>query len=241
MQATDLGRYLYGAKRDFVGVGKPLPLPVPSPTSPIPVPDLPVATTTQTGDRVQSARSPSETADWRVSQAGGDFVIDLPAARGQVLTVAGDGTVIMRDRAAAGTRGRWAFVPRGGCPAYPEIPLDVSGAPRVGTAPWSAVHGLIDGHMHMMAFEFLGGRVHCGRPWHPYGVPYAMVDCPDHYPNGAGAVGENVLSYGSPAHLHDPVGWPTFKDWPSYALADPRAELLPLARARLARPASACS
>ena len=87
----------------------------------------------------------------------------------------------------------------------------------MGTAPWSAVHGLIDGHMHMMAFEFLGGRVHCGRPWHPYGVPYAMVDCPDHYPNGAGAVGENVLSYGSPAHLHDPVGWPTFKDWPSYA------------------------
>jgi hypothetical protein len=122
MQATDLGRYLlYGAKRDFLGVGKPIPLPVPSPTSPIPVPDLPVATTTQTGDRVQSAASPSETADWRVSQAGGDFVIDLPAVRGQVLTVAGDGTVIMRDRAAAGTRGRWAFVPRGGCPAYPEV------------------------------------------------------------------------------------------------------------------------
>jgi hypothetical protein len=218
MQATDLGRYLlYGAERDFVGVGKPLPLPVPSPTSPIPVPDLPVATTTQTGDRVRSAASPSETADWRVSQAGGDFVIDLPAARGQVLTVAGDGTVIMRDRAAAGTRGRWAFVPRGGCLAYPEIPLDVSGPVRTGSAPWSAVHGLIDGHMHMMAFEFLGGRVHCGRPWHPYGVPYAMVDCPDHYPNGAGAVGENVLSYGSAAHLHDPVGWPTFKDWPSYA------------------------
>ena len=88
---------------------------------------------------------------------------------------------------------------------------------RTGSAPWSAVRGLIDGHMHMMAFEFLGGRVHCGRPWHPYGVAYAMVDCPDHYPNGAGAVGENVLSYGNPAHLHDPVGWPTFKDWPSYA------------------------
>ncbi len=25
-----------------------------------------------------------------------------------------------------------------------------------------------------------------------------------------------MLSYGNPAHLHDPVGWPTFKDWPSY-------------------------
>ena len=64
---------------------------------------------------------------------------------------------------------------------------------------------LIDGHMHMMAFEFIGGRIHCGRPWHPYGSPYALTDCPDHYPNGAGAVAENVLSDDNPAHLHDPV------------------------------------
>ena len=217
MQATTLGRYLlYGAKRDFMGVGKPTPIPVATPTNPLPVPGLPGSTTTQPGDRVQSAAAPSETADWRVNSAGDAFAVDLPAAGGQVLTVAGDGTIILRDRGAAGERGRWAFVARGGCPEYPEIALDVSGAPSVGSAPWSAVRGLIDGHMHMMAFEFLGGRIHCGRPWHPYGVTYAMVDCPDHYPNGAGAAAENVLSFGNPAHLHDPVGWPTFKDWPSY-------------------------
>ena len=23
-------------------------------------------------------------------------------------------------------------------------------------------------------------RVHCGKPWHEYGAPYALVDCPDH-------------------------------------------------------------
>ena len=57
--------------------------------------------------------------------------------------------------------------------------------------------------MHMMAFEFLGGRVHCGRPWHPYGVAYALVDCPDHEPGGAGAVVENTLSYGNPVGTHD--------------------------------------
>ncbi len=217
MQATTLGRYLlYGAKRDFMGVGKPTPIPVATPTNPLPVPGLPGSTTTQPGDRVQSAAAPSETADWRVNSAGDAFAVDLPAAGGQVLTVAGDGTIIMRDRGAAGERGRWAFVARGGCPEYPEIALGVSGAPSVGSSPWSAVRGLIDGHMHMMAFEFLGGRIHCGRPWHPYGVAYAMVDCPDHYPNGAGAAAENVLSYDNPAHTHDPVGWPTFKDWPSY-------------------------
>jgi hypothetical protein len=44
------------------------------------------------------------------------------------------------------------------------------------------VRGTVDGHMHLMAFEFLGGRAHCGRPWHPFGVAHAMVDCPDHGP-----------------------------------------------------------
>ena len=217
LQATALGRYLlYGAKRDFMGVGKPSPLPVATPTLPLPVPGLPVATTTQSGDRVQSVGAPSETADWRVNTEGGDYVVDLPAAGGDVLALDADGTVVMRARGAAGRRAQWAFVSRGGCPEYPEVALGVSGGPAVGGSPWGEVRGLIDGHMHMMAFEFLGGRIHCGRPWHPYGAPYALVDCPDHYPNGAGAAAENALSYGNPAHLHDPVGWPTFKDWPSY-------------------------
>ena len=117
IQATALGRYLlYGAKRDFVGVGPPTPLPVATPTNPLPVPGLPGSTTTRQGDRVQSVGAPSETADWRVNGAGDAFAIDLPAAGGQVLTVAGDGTIIMRDRAAAGERGRWTFVSRAGCP-----------------------------------------------------------------------------------------------------------------------------
>ena len=79
------------------------------------------------------------------------------------------------------------------------------------------MRGLLDAHMHMMAFEFLGGRVHCGRPWHPYGVASALVDCPDHEPMGAGAIGENVLSYGNPVGTHDTRGWPTLKDWPHHA------------------------
>ena len=70
--------------------------------------------------------------------------------------------------------------------------------------------------MHGMAFEFLGGRAHCGKPWHRFGAPYALVDCPDHEAgSGCAAVLENVL-YGNPARCHDPVGWPTFKDWPHH-------------------------
>ncbi len=66
--------------------------------------------------------------------------------------------------------------------------------------------------MHHMAFRFLGGA-HCGRPWHRFGVAYALQDCADHEPNGCAAVLENVL-YGEPARCHDTTGWPEFTDWP---------------------------
>ena len=219
MQATALGRYLfYGRKGDFMAAGErqtvtvpgvPAPVPVPVP---VPVPGLPVAVAAA-ADPVQSAATPSPAADWRVDSAGGAFAISLPGS-GRVLATDGSGRLIAAPRGAG--RARFAFAPRGGCATYPEIELDVTGAPARGASPWSEVSGLIDAHMHMMAFEFLGGRAHCGRPWHPYGVTYAMVDCPDHEPRGAGAVVENTISYGNPVGFHDTTGWPTFKDWPNH-------------------------
>jgi len=111
----------------------------------------------------------------------------------------------------------FAFAPTTGCRQYPEIEVNASGPPRKGSSPNGEVSGLVDAHMHHMAFEFLGGRVHCGRPWHPYGVPFALIDCPDHQPNGEGAILENTVSYGTPAGRHDTDGWPSFEGWPHHA------------------------
>ena len=163
---------------------------------------------------VRSVAAPSPAADWRVDVADGAFAISLPAS-GRVLAVDASGRLIAAPRGAG--RSRFTFEPRSGCARYPEIEIGATGAPSRGASSWGAVSGLIDAHMHMMAFEFLGGRAHCGRPWHPYGVAYAMVDCPDHEPRGAGAVVENTISYGNPVGFHDPTGWPTFKDWPNHA------------------------
>lgn len=100
-----------------------------------------------------------------------------------------------------------------GCKAYPESQIDIVGNPHAGVTPYQEVRGYVDAHTHGMAFEFLGGDVHCGKPWDKYGAPYALVDCPDHtYTNGYGSVLESFLS-GRPSH--DPIGWPTFKDWPA--------------------------
>jgi hypothetical protein len=58
----------------------------------------------------------------------------------------------------------FTFVPAEGCAVFPEAELDATGTPGKGATPYSATRGLIDAHMHMMGFEFIGGDLHCGRP-----------------------------------------------------------------------------
>ncbi|HEX2232780.1 MAG TPA: hypothetical protein VHG69_05400, partial [Thermoleophilaceae bacterium] len=201
MKATDLGRYLlYTPDRRFLARERgPADLPLPG-----------------SGDRVGKAAEPSEDANWRVDEAGpGRFRIVLPAAGGKVLAVGPGGQLALVDPASAGSAALFGFDAVNGCASFPEIDPSVTGTPARERSPWGEVSGLLDAHMHMMAFEFLGGQAHCGRPWHPFGVAHAMVDCPDHHPNGAGAALENVL-YKEPARTHDPVGWPTFRDWPHH-------------------------
>ncbi len=106
------------------------------------------------------------------------------------------------------------FTPASGCAVYPEGGVDATGTPFHGTGPESGVTGTIDAHTHVTAFEFLGGDFHCGRPWHPFGIPYALPDCAP-YEQGSNGQAESFLDYGQPSHPHDTVGWPTFRDWPS--------------------------
>jgi hypothetical protein len=168
-KATDLGRYLlYGPQRTYLA---------------------------QTGTAPTWAKSPSETADWTVTEPASDrYAFRLP--NGHALP------------------GQVRLHRTTGCAVFPEIGTNVTGNPIAGTTPYEEVRGYVDGHTHGMAFEFLGGDVHCGRPWSPYGVTYALKDCPDHYLTaGKGAVLEDFLS--GDFNGHDPVGWPTFKDWPA--------------------------
>ena len=99
-----------------------------------------------------------------------------------------------------------------GCATWPEITTNIRGRTFAGVSGFQEVRGTTDAHTHGMAFEFLGGAAHCGKPWSPFGVVVALVDCPDHEGNGYGAVLEQATS--EIGRGHDPVGWPTFKDWP---------------------------
>jgi hypothetical protein len=189
LQATRLGHYLfYGRARDFLDG--------------------------DAGGAARSAGAPSPSADWRVDADGDGFRLTLPSS-GKVLAAREGGDLVLAD-GPQGAATRFALVPAEGCATYPEPELNATGEPGRGAVSYEEVEGFLDAHMHMMAFEFIGGRARCGRPWHPYGVEYAMVDCPDHEPGGTGAVLENVQSYGTPLRTHDTTGWPTFKDWPAW-------------------------
>src|SRR4051812_13970754 len=101
-----------------------------------------------------------------------------------------------------------------GCVTYPEAALDASGRPAKGPTSFGKVAGLVEGHMHWMTYEYLGGKFHCGRPWHPYGIPYALPDCSSvEGPEGSAAPFQNFLNYGSPQSPHDTSGYPTLKEW----------------------------
>ena len=136
----------------------------------------------------------------------------LSLGTGKYLALDGTGQLILADSLGAAT---FSFQPADGCAVYPEVELSATGNPLTSTPGYGEARGLIDLHMHMMAFEFLGGSVHCGRPWHKYGAPTALTDCVDHTA-GCGAVLENVL-FGDPARCHDTSGWPDFKGWPHHA------------------------
>jgi microsomal dipeptidase-like Zn-dependent dipeptidase len=187
MKASGLGTYLlYGSDRSLVAAG-PLGLGV-------------IATS-----------QPGPSGDWRLQPAGEGFTF-ANVTNGRSLAVNALGQLVQ----SAGQGATFVPQPAGGCANFPEIGTNATGTPWTGATPYDEVQGTIDGHNHVTAYEFLGGDAHCGEPWSRYGVTVALVDCPDHYPNGAAAVLENAL-YGNPLRTHDPIGWPTFKDWPAPA------------------------
>ena len=81
-----------------------------------------------------------------------------------------------------------------------------------------------------MAFEFLGGGAHCGRPWDRFGAPYALVDCEDHQTGTNPARGGAVRAPDPrPGRLADLPGLAGAR------LAHPRGHLLQVDGALLAR------
>jgi hypothetical protein len=148
-------------------------------------------------------------ADWEVT-ANGDKIGLRNVWTGGNLSVSWRGRV----NQSRSPNIRFRFEPAEGCSTFPEVEVNAEGRPLMGQG--AEVEGFLDAHVHVTAFEFLGGLFHCGRPWSRYGVTDALRDCPDHAPDGRFALAENLLSYGTLTGTHSNHGWPNFDGWPKY-------------------------
>jgi microsomal dipeptidase-like Zn-dependent dipeptidase len=123
-------------------------------------------------------------------------------------------TVHKKTISSGGVTKAVTFTPASGCAVFPEADLDATGTPSKGATPYGKVGGLVDGHMHWMTYEYLGGNFHCGAPWSPYGIAAALPDCASiEGPGGTAAPFQNFLNYGNPAQPHDTRGYPFLTEW----------------------------
>jgi hypothetical protein len=173
------------------------------------------------------AAEPSGDSEWVVKGSMSSFSLELPVDDGEpenpgpvdpairgTLAAAADGTLSVVPGKDGSAGARFALVGTTGCAVFPEADLDVSGPVAGGSTPYGETRGYMDAHLHMMAFEFIGGKVRCGRPWHPYGIAKALVDCDDHGPGGRGSLLEDAFSGKNPGSGHATDGYPTFTYWP---------------------------
>lgn len=109
------------------------------------------------------------------------------------------------------------LVAQNDCRAYPEITANVRGdTNRLKGSVNAPVRGFVDAHAHITSYEFMGGKVMHGSPFHRWGVPYALDDSRrNHGLNGSLDLIGNIFVYGTPTHQYDTRGWPDFPWWPN--------------------------
>lgn len=147
---------------------------------------------------------PTDAAEWTVDGARDSFTIVSTLVGTTLGNAAGPAT--------------FSFVQAQGCAAFPEAELGATGEPFRGRNRDGSVFGYAETHMHLGGSEMLGGRMSYGSPFHKFGVRHALGNCEhDHGPNGAlDALDSFVNTEKNFFPPHDTVGWPTYKDWPSW-------------------------
>jgi hypothetical protein len=148
----------------------------------------------QADGTLASAATPGPETDFEVAEAGAGSFTLKPMSGGSPATV--------------------RFTAADGCAAFPEADLQATGTPAKGSLTFGAVKGIVEGHMHWMAFQNFGGSFNCGAPWHPYGITKALPDCSEvEGPQGSAAPVQNTFTYGNPGQTHDTSGYPKLTSW----------------------------
>ncbi|MCG8392338.1 MAG: dipeptidase [Pseudomonadales bacterium] len=169
----------------------------------------------------------SDLAVWNLNRSTGDTFTLASQVTGLLLT-ASDENLTLTSPGLASAANRFTLSAADGCAPYPEAEL---GATVQGSGPANYltqvdrfrdvpgiddddIFGFVDAHSHISAYEFIGGRINYGDPFHKFGVDHALHDCAEnHGPQGMTGLLEQVTSTPGP---HDTRGWPDFPYWPRH-------------------------
>ncbi|MEQ3722686.1 hypothetical protein [Alcanivorax sp.] len=143
-----------------------------------------------------------------------------------LLLTAGDDGLTLTSPQLESDNNRFTLAASEGCSDYPEAELNaditdngpanyLTEVPRfqnVDGLDDDDIFGFVDAHSHISAYEFIGGRVNYGDPFHKFGVDHALHDCAEnHGPQGLTGLIEQVTSNPGP---HETRGWPDYPYWP---------------------------
>lgn len=169
--------------------------------------------------------SANDLAVWNLNPSEGDSFTLASQVTGLLLTASDDG-LTLTSPSLENADTRFVLNAADGCSGYPEAELNATvadsgpaiylkeverfrGTPGIDN---DDVFGYVDAHSHISAYEFIGGRVNYGDPFHKFGVDHALHDCAEnHGPQGLTGLVEQVTSNPGP---HETRGWPDFPFWP---------------------------
>lgn len=167
----------------------------------------------------------SDLAVWNVNPSEGERFTVASQVTGLLLTATDEG-LTLSSPSLEDDNTRFTLASAEQCASYPEaqVSADVEEqgpaiylreVERFRNVPGldnDDIFGYVDAHSHISAYEFIGGRINYGDPFHKFGVDHALHDCAEnHGPEGLTGVVEQVTSTPGP---HATRGWPDFPYWP---------------------------
>lgn len=136
--------------------------------------------------------APSDLAVWQLQRPGPAPAFTLASdVTGLMLTTTEDG-LALASPSVIDESGLFTLREAQGCKDYPEAELNADLLDEKGPATYlkevdrfrnvpgidkDDVFGFVDTHSHISAYEFIGGRVNYGAPFHRFGVIHALHDC----------------------------------------------------------------
>ncbi|GAA3934069.1 ricin-type beta-trefoil lectin domain protein [Litoribacillus peritrichatus] len=113
---------------------------------------------------------------------------------------------------------KFNLVAQNDCKPFPEVTVNVTGNRDVlkGNVD-EPIRGYVDPHTHITSYEFMGGKMMHGKPFHRWGVEEALKDSKAvHGPNGSLDIIGNLYTFGDVNNRYDTRGWPDFPWWPNH-------------------------